>query len=67
MALKTIALKTIAFKTGAFDASAINSPLQIATTYGGVLVHAIAVACIFLYTNSLGSPNDNPPTQLIPE
>ena len=58
-----MALKTIAFKTGAFDASAINSPLQIATTYGGVFVHAIAIACIFLCTNSLGSPNDNPPTQ----
>jgi hypothetical protein len=53
----------MAFKTSAFDASAINSLLQIATTCGGVFVHAIAVACIFLYTNSLGFLNGNPPTQ----
>ena len=59
-----MAFKTIAAKTGAFDASSVNSPLQIATTSGGVFVHAIAVACIFLYTNSLGFLNGNPPTQL---
>ena len=59
-----MAFKTIAVKTGAFDASSINSPLQIATTCGGVFVHAIAVACIFLCTNSLGFLDDNPPTQL---
>ena len=64
MAFKTMAFETIAVKTGAFDASSVNSPLQIATTSGGVFVHAIAVACIFLYTNSLGFLNGNPPTQL---
>ena len=58
-----MAFKTIAVKTGAFDASAINSQPQIATTSGGVFVHAIAAACIFLCTNSLGSPNGNPLTQ----
>ena len=63
MALKTIAFKTGAFKTGAFDANAINSPPQTEPAYGGVFVHAIAIACIFLCTNSLGSPNGNPPTQ----
>jgi hypothetical protein len=56
----------MAFKTSAFDASAINSLLQIAPTYGGVFVHAIAVACIFLYTNSLGFLNGNPPTPTEP-
>ena len=62
-----MAFKTIAVKTGAFDANAINSPLQTAPAYGGVFVHAIAAACIFLCTNSLGSPNGTPLTQLIPE
>ena len=58
-----MAFKTIAVKTGAFDANAINSPPQTAPAYGGVLFHAIAVAYIFLCTNSLGSPNGNPLTQ----
>jgi hypothetical protein len=59
-----MAFKTVAVKTGAFDSNSINSQPQIATTSGGVFVHAIAVACIFLCTNSLGFLNGNPPTQL---